>query len=79
MTQVRYDTLIGRIRHDLMDDRISTESEADAEINMMTNVELVEVISNTLWTMLTEIEDGIGVAFKKTPPDLGPQADAATS
>jgi hypothetical protein len=53
------------------DPRIGTEQEASAEIDLMTNVELVETLSLVLGRMLTEIEDGVGVAFEKTPPHSG--------
>lgn len=40
--------LIKRIRTHLIDDRINSTAEADAEIDLMTQVELVEVISFVL-------------------------------
>lgn len=57
MAQVRYDTLAARIRAHLMEDpRINTEAEVDAEINLMSNLELIEVISHVLFTR--ELEGG---------------------
>jgi hypothetical protein len=40
--------LIKRIRHHLKDERIHNDDEADAEIELMSQVELVEVISFVL-------------------------------
>jgi hypothetical protein len=46
------DTLINRIRVHLMDERINSLDEADAELKLMTHVELVEVISFVLEDLL---------------------------
>ncbi len=51
MPETEPPTLIQRIRHHLRDERINTEEEVDAEINLMTNLELVEVISFCLCGM----------------------------
>lgn len=63
MAPVRYDTLAARVRLHLMDDpRISSEAEADAEINLMSNVELVETISHVLWVRELEGDEAEPVA-----------------
>lgn len=55
MTRIRHDTLINRVRLHLMEDpRIATEAEADAELNLMGNAELVEVLSFVLGQMEEE-------------------------
>lgn len=46
------DTMINRIRTHLMDERIDSVDEADAEMMLMTHVELVEVISFVLEDMM---------------------------
>ena len=46
------ESLIQRIRTHLIDERINSEDEADAELKLMTHVELVEVISFVLDDML---------------------------
>ncbi|WP_316207432.1 hypothetical protein [Bradyrhizobium sp. SZCCHNR3118] len=45
-------SLVQRVRTHLMDERINCREEADAEMMLMTHVELVEVISFVLDDML---------------------------
>lgn len=55
---VRYDTLANRLRLHLMEDpRITSEAEANAELAMMSNVELVEVLSYVIGQMEAEEVD----------------------
>jgi len=72
---IRYDTLANRVRHHLMDERICSEREADAEINLMSNVELVETLSLVLEGMVADLE--AGAVLEKDPPVLGPHGPGA--
>jgi hypothetical protein len=54
---VSHKTLAARVREHLRDERINSEEEVNAELNLMTHVELMETISYVLDLML--VEEGV--------------------